>query len=85
MSDTNAKKAQKIVNEVDRELGIALVAYPNSELEWLKGRLEKFLELEVETEDLHDADDDDFLEEEVGGDDGPNYEADEDDEDEELE
>jgi hypothetical protein len=51
------KKAQKIVNEVDHELGISLVAYQNNDLEFLKKKLEDFLELEIETEELQDADD----------------------------
>ena len=55
------KKAQKIVNEVDRELGITLVAYQNSDLEFLRKKLEEFLALEIDTEELEDADDaDDF-------------------------
>lgn len=82
---SNVKKAQKIVNEVDNELGIALVAYQNSELEHLKDQLEKFLALGVDTEELHDADDDDLLddmededldcdeEEDMGDGDADNY------------
>jgi len=64
MSDANLKKAQRIVNEVDAELGIALVAYQNSELEFLRDKLVKFLNLDVSTDDLHDADDSDFLDDE---------------------
>jgi len=78
---SNTKKAQKIVNEVDQELGIALVAYQNSELEFLRDKLEKFLDLGVDTEDLHDADDEDFLDEDLSDDDAP-YD---DDEEEDLE
>ncbi len=79
----NQKKAQKIVNEVDAELGIALVAYQNSELEYLRDQLNKFLDLDVDTEDLHDADDDDFLddEEDLSDDDAP-YDDEEESEDE---
>lgn len=50
-------KAQKIVNQVDDEFGISLVMYQNSELEALKDKIEEFLELNVPTEELADADD----------------------------
>jgi len=84
MADTNLKKAQKIVNQVDGELGIALVAYTNSELEYLRNQLNKFLDLEVETDDLHDADDDDLLDD-VDDEDELSDDAPYDDEEDDLE
>lgn len=59
------REAQKIVNEVDAELGISLVAYQRHELEFLKNRLEEFLDLDVDVDELSDADDyrDEFGEE----------------------
>lgn len=50
-------KAQKIVNEVQDRLGVSLVSYQNSDLEFLKERLEAFLDLEVDTEELTDPED----------------------------
>lgn len=58
------KKAQKIVNEVDQELGIALVAYSNQELQFLKDKIELLLDTGVDIDELHDADDDDAFYEE---------------------
>ena len=55
-------KAQRIVNEVDSKLGITLVAYENSELEFLKKKLTQFLALGVSTDDLVDADESDLSE-----------------------
>jgi hypothetical protein len=76
MADSNVKKAQKIVNEVDHELGISLVAYEISELEFLKAKIDAILDLEVDMDELHDADDDDFLDEEDLSDDAPFDEVD---------
>ena len=81
MADTNLKKAQRIVNEIDNELGISLVAYEVAELELLRDKVTALLELEVDVDLLHDADDDDFLDEEDLGDDDAPF----DDEEEELE
>lgn len=49
--------AQKIINEVHKELGINLVVYQNVDLEFLRDKLEEFLELDIATEDLEDPDD----------------------------
>jgi hypothetical protein len=51
----SVKKAQKIVNDVDSELGINFAGYQNSDLEFLKKKLEEFLDLEIDTEELEDA------------------------------
>ena len=56
----SVKKAQNIVNEVEDRMGIALVSFQNNELEWLKDRLEKFLDLEIETDELSDPEDLEF-------------------------
>lgn len=56
----SVKKAQGIVNRVEDRLGITLVAYENSELEWLKDQLEEFLDLEVSTDELSDPEDVDY-------------------------
>lgn len=61
---SNVKKAQKIVNKVEAELGISLVAYEITELEFLKTQIDELLDLEVDMDELHDADDDDLLDEE---------------------
>ena len=53
----SVKKAQSIVNEVQDRLGITLVSFQNNEIEWLKAQLEDFLDLEIETDELEDADD----------------------------
>ena len=53
----SVKKAQSIVNDVVDRLGITLVAFQNSEIEWLKNQLEEFLELEIETDELEDPED----------------------------
>ena len=53
----SVKKAQSIVNEVETRLGITLVTYQNSELEWFKSQLEEFLDLEIETDELSDPED----------------------------
>jgi hypothetical protein len=58
--DNLTNKAQRIVNEVDQELGITLVAYENSELEFLRKKLTQFLALGVPTDDLVDADESDL-------------------------
>lgn len=52
------KKAQKIANLIESELSINLTSFTNQELELLKSRLEEFLELEVETDELSDPEDD---------------------------
>ena len=68
------KKAQNIVNQVQDRLGISMVAYQNSELEWLKNQLEKFLDLEVETEELSDPDDLEAMSDsDIGDDDDEDY------------
>ena len=56
------KKAQEIVNAVDTELGISLVSYQNNNLEFLRDKLDAFLALNVETDELSDPGD---LEEEL--------------------
>jgi hypothetical protein len=48
------KKAQKIVNELEEKFGFLTLSYQNSELEVIKDLLDKFLELDIETEDLDD-------------------------------
>lgn len=48
------KKAQTIANILEEELGFALTAYENSDLEFLKEKLEEFLALEIRTEELED-------------------------------
>jgi len=53
----SVKKAQSIVNEVEDRLGITLVSFQNSEIEWLKAQLEEFLDLEIETDELEDPED----------------------------
>jgi hypothetical protein len=53
----SVKKAQSIVNEVEGHLGITLVAFNNDEIEWLKSKLEEFLDLEINTDDLQDPED----------------------------
>ena len=52
----SVKKAQKIVNDVHGELDINLVSFQLSDLQFLKDKLEDFLEQEVEIEDLADPD-----------------------------
>jgi hypothetical protein len=69
MANTNIKKAQNIINQVDKELGISLVAYEISELELLKNKIEALLDLHVDMDELHDADDDDLLDDEELSDD----------------
>lgn len=54
------KKAQNIVNQVEDRLGISLVSYENHDLEWLKDKLESFLELEIATDELSDPQDEYF-------------------------
>ena len=56
----SVKQAQKIVNHVDDEFGITLVAYTNAEIEAIRNRLSEFLELEVSTDDLTDPEDSDL-------------------------
>jgi hypothetical protein len=53
----SVKKAQEIANVLDRDLGFPLVAYQNNDLEFLKAKLEEFLDLEIETEELEEPDD----------------------------
>jgi hypothetical protein len=53
----SVKKAQAIVNEVQDRLGFSLVSCQTNELEWLKDKLETFLDLEIETDELSDPDD----------------------------
>lgn len=59
----SVKKAQAIVNKVEEELGFTMTMYQNSDLEYLKTKLEEFLELDIETEELQDP-------EELSSDDG---------------
>jgi hypothetical protein len=54
----SVNKAQEIANVLDRNLGFSLTSYTNSDIEFLKTKLEEFLELEVETEELEEPDDD---------------------------
>ena len=51
------KKAQAIVDEVYEATGVSLVSYQLSDLNFLKEKLEDFIELEIETEDLDDPED----------------------------
>jgi hypothetical protein len=53
----SVSKAQKIANMLDAEYGFNMVAYQRSELEFMKNKLEEFLDLEVETEELEDTSD----------------------------
>jgi hypothetical protein len=53
----SVKKAQEIANVLDRDLGFSLTSYQNNDLEFLKAKLEEFLDLEIETEELQDPDD----------------------------
>lgn len=71
------KKAQKIVKDVYEELDINLVAFQVSNLQFLKDKLEDFLEQEVETEDLADPDEpsDDFGLDEIEEDEGEEEEC----------
>lgn len=62
---SNHKKAQHIVNEVDYKLNLSLVGYENSELELLKNKLQEFLDLEVSTDELVDAEEAYLLEEDL--------------------
>lgn len=62
---SNHKKAQHIVNEVDYKLNLSLVGYENSELEFLKNKLQEFLDLEVSTDELVDAEEAYLLEEDL--------------------
>lgn len=50
------KRAQEIVNELDSEYGLFLVAFETGELEHIKGLLEEFLDLEVDPAELSDPD-----------------------------
>lgn len=67
------KKAQTIANVLDRDLGFSLASYQNTDLEFLKTKIEEFLALEVDTEDLEEPDDsldqewdsDDFTDDEI--------------------
>lgn len=52
------KKAQTIANVLDRDLGFSLASYQNTDLEFLKVKLEEFLKLDVDTEELEESDDD---------------------------
>jgi len=65
----SVKKAQSIVNEVEDRLGITLVSFQNSEIEWLKAQLEDFLDLEIETDELEDPANCEIDEEELENDD----------------
>lgn len=58
------KKAQEIANVLDRELGFSLTSYQNNDVEFLKTKLEEFLDLEVSTDELEEPDDsfDDVME-----------------------
>jgi len=59
------KKAQNIANHIEAELGICIAAYQITELEFLKSKLEEFLDLDIPTEELEESElmsefDDDF-------------------------
>jgi hypothetical protein len=60
---SSVKKAQKIANQLDEELGFSLTSYQRNDLDFLRNKLEEFLDLEVETEELSDP-------EELASDDG---------------
>jgi len=55
MNNDAKKIAQKIVDQVDSELGIALVAYSTSELELLRDKIDDLLRTGVDIDELHDA------------------------------
>jgi hypothetical protein len=42
---------------LDRDLGFSLVSYQNTDLEFLKTKLDAFLKLEIDTEELEEPDD----------------------------
>lgn len=46
------KKAQKIADEIETATGINLASYQNDDLHFLKDKLEEFLDLDIETDDL---------------------------------
>ena len=54
------RKAQKIVNEVDEKLGLALVAYSNEELTYLRDMLDELLQTGIEMDELVDPEEDDM-------------------------
>jgi hypothetical protein len=54
------RKAQKIVNEVDEKLGLALVAYSNEELSYLRDMLDQLLQTGIEMDELVDPEEDDM-------------------------
>jgi hypothetical protein len=58
----SVKKAQQIANELEQELGFSLVSYQNADLEFMKNKIEEFLDLEIDTEELEDPDDAAYLE-----------------------
>ena len=55
MNNDAKKIAQKIVDQVDSELGIALVAYSALELELLRDKIDDLLRTGVDIDELHDA------------------------------
>jgi hypothetical protein len=63
------RKAQDIANMLEEELGFFLASYQMSDLELLRDKLDEFLQLGVETEDLEDPDDALAREEAFGEDD----------------
>jgi hypothetical protein len=54
---SSIKKAQKIANMLEEEFGFFMVQYTNNDLETLKNKLDEFLLLDVDTEDLEDPED----------------------------
>lgn len=60
MVNNAQRKAQKIVNEVDERLGLALVAYSNEELVYLRDMLDQLLQTGIEMDELVDAEEDDM-------------------------
>lgn len=60
MVNNAQRKAQKIVNEVDERLGLALVAYSNEELMYLRDMLDQLLQTGIEMDELVDAEEDDM-------------------------
>ena len=71
------KKAQEIANVLDRDLGFSLTSYQNTDLEFLKSKLESFLKLEIDTEELEEPDDSLDTEWDEDDLDGDNFDEDE--------
>ena len=53
----SVKKAQKIANEIYEEFGLSLANMVLSDLESLKEKIDLFLSLNVETDEICDPDD----------------------------